>query len=166
MGEKQLWQLARLQITWQQPLLDTEKRYWRPNVLRGYFILHNASLKHNAWQFKVCQKCDVQLGFATPPRMEPWLICIKAKNKAPSFGPTWKFKDQYHFFFCADDKFKCIMGNKWPHDLDKLSIPLVWHVFEETNLTLEEVHHLEDVRFSLVVQKMILCHIGFLEDLK
>lgn len=42
----------------------------------------------------------------------------KGKNKAPSFGPTWKFKDQYHFCFCVDDKFKCIMGNKWPHDLD------------------------------------------------
>jgi hypothetical protein len=25
----------------------------------------------------------------------------------------------------------------WPHDLDKLSIPLVWHVFEETNQTLQ-----------------------------
>jgi hypothetical protein len=47
-----------------------------------------------------------------------------------------------------------------------LFIPLVSHVFEETNLTLEEVHHLEDVRFSLVVQRITLCHIGFLEDLK
>jgi hypothetical protein len=38
--------------------------------------------------------------------------------------------------------------------------------FEETNQTLEEVHHLEDLRFSLVVQRMTLCHIGFLEDFK
>jgi hypothetical protein len=89
----------------------------------------------------------------------------KGKNKAPSFGPTWKFKDQYHFCFCVDDKFKASWATS-DHMIWTLFIPLVWHVFKETNLTLEEVHHLEDVRFSLVVQRTTLCHVGFLEDLK
>ncbi len=68
-------------------------------MLRGYFILHNASLKHNAWQFKVCQKCNVQLGFATPPRMEPWLVSIKAKTKLHLLVPLGSSRTNITFVF-------------------------------------------------------------------
>ncbi len=64
-----------------------------------YFALHNVStIKCNAC---VCKST----------RFKTLLPIYVRKNKIPTFHYEWKFK-VHQFWFCAYDKFKCVIGTK------------------------------------------------------